>query len=270
MSRGYLLFALNTDSTDYVKLALACALSIKITQPDGYNTVALVTNADVDHPAFDHVIPYTGPLGMDARSRAYDYTPFDETVLLDADMLFLKPMDNYWDLLRDRDLYVTTAPQNYKGKLITEYGRYRNVFAEYSWPNVYNAWTYFRKTDINQQFFNLVKDITDNSKEYINAVVPDSELTTIPTDEAFALALIILDIIDDATNPDWHWPRITHMKPALMPWSNYVSNWNGKLRFNLDSNGQVKLGVWQQAELLHYVKKELITDEIIATLEGAL
>jgi hypothetical protein len=42
MSRGYLLFALNTDNVDYVKLAYACALSIKISQPDGFNSVSLV------------------------------------------------------------------------------------------------------------------------------------------------------------------------------------------------------------------------------------
>jgi len=270
MSRGYLLFALNTDSTDYVKLAHACALSIKITQPDGYNKVALVTNTPVDESAFDIVIPYIGPLGMDARSRAYDYTPFDETILLDADMLFLKDMSHYWSLVDSKDLFVTTAPQTYKSKLITNYGHYRKLFAENKWPNVYNAWTYFRKADISNQFFSLVKTITDNPAEFIDAIIPGCGLNTIPTDEAFALALIILDIVDDATNPDWQFPRITHMKPAVQLWDSYISDWNEKLRFSLDTKGQIKIGVWQQTELLHYVKKELITDEIIDTLKDAL
>ena len=100
MSRGYLLFAINSDTTDYVKLAYACALSIKITQPEGFNSVSIVThNAQAvreQYPIFEHVIEYSGPTGMDVRSRGYDYTPYDETILLDSDMLFLNPVDHYW------------------------------------------------------------------------------------------------------------------------------------------------------------------------------
>jgi hypothetical protein len=267
MSKGYLLFALNTDSVDYVKLAYACALSIKNTQPAEFNSVALVTDRDITNPIFDHVIKYAGPTGMDARSRAYDYTPYDETVLLDSDMLFLKPMDHYWDIVKDLDLFIASSPQNYKGTTFT-HGYYRKLFADNKWPNLYSAWTYFHKDSmLAKEFFDLVKTITDNSKEFIQTLLPNSGLRTIPTDEAFALAVTILGIENQAIFPNWDFPRITHMKPAVQNWAEHVIDWNEKIRFNVDSYGKVKLGVWQQSELLHYVKKELITDEVVDTLE---
>ena len=134
--------------------------------------------------------------------------------------------------------------------------------------NLYSAWTYFRKdSKLANEFFELVKTITDNPKEFIQMLLPNSGLRTVPTDEAFALAVTILGIEDQTIFPNWDFPRITHMKPAVQNWAEYVIDWNEKLRFTLDSCGTVRLGVWQQSELLHYVKKELITDEVVSTLE---
>lgn len=266
--RGYLLFALDTDTVNYSKLAYACALTIKITQPEGYNKVALITNTPTDNPVFDYVIPYDGPKGMDARSRAYDLTPFDETVLLDADVLFLKPMDHYWDLVSDRDLFITTAPQTYRGQLF-KYGYYRRIFEENNLVDVYNAWTYFKKTPVVADFFETVKLLTDHADKFIPKCLPRFDLNYIPTDEAFALALGMLELEDAATEPTWSFPRITHMKPMAQEWNEYVTDWTDKLRLCLDNKAQVKLGVWQQTELLHYVDKDLITDNLISVLESS-
>lgn len=266
--RGYLLFAINTSKVDYVKLAYACALTIKLTQPEGYNSIALVTEQDVTNPIFDHVIKYTGPTGMDARSRAYDYSPFDETVLLDSDMLFLKPMDHYWKLMANKDLFISTSPQTYNGKQFT-YGYYRKVFERDQLPDVYNAWTYFKKSELAQDFFDTVKLLTDNAQEAIHYYLRGSQLETLPTDEAFAVALRIVDAVDTATEHRWDFPRITHMKPMVQGWNEYIVDWADKLRFHMHDSGQVKLGVHQQVELLHYVEKDLITDSVITALENA-
>lgn len=269
MDKGYLLFAI--DNENYARLAYACALSIKLTQPAGYNSVSVVTNTplvfDKYKMVFDHIIEYDGPAGMDSRSRAYDYTPYYETVLLDSDMLFLKPMDHYWDMMSSRELFVATAAQTYRNKQF-KYGYYRQVFEENMWPDVYNAWTYFKQEPGAKDFFNLVKEITDNPDFYIKTFMPNTLYKTVPTDEAFALALCILDQVESATTP-WDFPRITHMKPAVQQWREGVPDWTDKLRFAMPGPGEVKLGVWQQSELLHYVKKELMTDSVIQILEDA-
>lgn len=271
MTRGYLLFAQDSARVNYSKLATACALSIKLTQPTEFNNVSVVTNniGYFDAELFDHIIPSGALSGMDARSRAYDLSPYDETVLLDSDMLFLKPMDYIWTHMSNLDLFVASTPQTYKGRAF-HYGFYRKIFQDNHWPDVYSAWTYFKKSNIAREFFDTVKMLTDNAEEFISMDLANTGLETLPTDEAFALALAILELEDHVVFPDWGFPRITHMKPAVQGWNENVIDWHEKLRFTIDSDGQAKLGVWEQAELLHYVKKELITDEVIQTLRAAL
>ena len=271
MTSGYLLFAQDNSNVSYSKLATACALSIKLTQPDGYNSVSVVTNniGYFDTTLFDHVIP-SGPLvGWAARSRAYDLSPYDQTVLLDSDMLFLKPMDYIWKHMSKLDLFVASTPQTHRGQLFC-YGFYRKIFQSNYWPDVYSAWTYFKKSDTAKEFFDTVKMLTDNAKEFIDIGLANTGLETLPTDEAFALALAILELEDHAVFPDWGFPRITHMKPAVQEWKENIVDWHEKLRFTIDTSGRVRLGVWEQTELLHYVKKELITDDVIQTLRAAL
>ena len=271
MSKGYLLFAQDTDQVCYSRLATACALSIKITQPAEYAKVSVVTNnpAYFDPDLFDQIIPSNTLVGMDARSRAYDLSPYEQTVLLDSDMLFLKPVDHYWPILETLDLFVASNPQTYQQKPIV--GRYyRTIFDTYKLPDVYSAWTYFKKSVTAAEFFEQVKLMTDNPTEFINVLMPESYLTTLPTDEAFALALAILELEDHAVFPEWGFPQITHMKSMVQGWSNPPSDWNDRLRFTLDNQGQVKLGVCSQTDILHYVKKDIITDDMIRTLRAAI
>jgi hypothetical protein len=268
MTRGYLIFAVEHIKSNYVTLAYACALSIKLTQPIGYNNVTVVTNRPesfTGHKVFDNIIEYQGPEGMDARSRAYDYSPYDETVLLDSDMLFLKPMDHYWNMMNNRDLFISSAPQTYKGKRF-HYGYYRRVMERNKWPDIYTAWTYFKKSNVAQEFFDLAKTITDNPTPYINMFLSDTLYKNIPTDEAFALALCMLDLCELAV-PPWPFPRITHMKPAVQNWSESIPDWTDKLRFSITKNIEIKLGVWSQSDLLHYVKKDIISSDVITLLE---
>jgi hypothetical protein len=273
MSKGYLLIANNTDTVDYIQLAYACALSIKHTQPLDNNQVTLITDTpDAVNKlrcgwVFNNVIEYIGPKGMDSRSRAYDLSPYDETVLLDSDMLFLKPMNHYWYYLEKYYLYVANSPQNYKAEAFN-YGFYRKIFEEYNLPDVYNAWTYFKKDINTAEFFDLVKLMTDNPEPFIKKFIPNSNLKTLPTDESFALAIRILDIEDEVTGIH-SFPAITHMKPMVQGWKNYHDTWKERVRFNINTDARidVKIGVWAQKDLLHYVDKEIITSTVIESLE---
>jgi hypothetical protein len=271
MTKGYLLFALDTEKIDYSRLAYACAMSIRNVQMFNSRQIALVTNNVKKIKnfkcswVFDDIIEYQGPTGMDSRSRAYDLSPYTETVLLDSDMFFLKPMNHYWDYLENYYLYISTHPQNYKGQSF-HYGFYRKVFEQYKLLDVYNAWTYFKKDERSKEFFDLVKFITDNPIPFINKFLPDSKLINLPTDEAFALAAKILDIEDEITSIRPIIP-ITHMKSMVQGWKGVGDDWTDYLRFNFNENLEIKLGVWRQRELLHYVNKILINDSKMEVLE---
>lgn len=267
--KGYLLFALDTEDVDYTRLAYTCALSIKLTQPNGYNNVAIITN-DADkvkelYPIFDDVIQYTGPQGMDARSRALDYAVYEETVLLDSDMLFLKDMSHYWDMVKDKDLFIASSVKTFEGQKFN-YGYYRQLFVENKLPDIYNAWTYFKKdSTVVKEFFDTVKLITDNPDNFLKNLKLTRYLKTIPTDEAFALALGIMDIVESVACYDV--PSITHMKGMVQGWHAPVLDWTERLRFTITAKGKVSLGVWNQHELLHYVNKDIIHNSTIKTLE---
>lgn len=270
MKRGYLLFAVNSTEVDYVKLAYACALSIKITQPDGYNGVSLVTN-NLDLPLaqskiFDYVIEYKGPIGMDVRSRGYDFTPYNETVLLDSDLLFLNDVSHYWDSVKDMGMLIATCPRSYRHQRF-KYGHYRKAFSDHQLDDVYSAWTYFKKTERVRDFFDTVKLLTDNPEYTIKNMLNLSVMKTIPTDEAFALALRITEI--DAIRPEWPFPSITHMKGLVQGWHNPTQEWIDKVRMTIDEEAKIKIGVWQQKDILHYVNKSLITDQVLERMEAA-
>ena len=101
MNFGYLLFVKHNDEIDYAKLAYALALSIKHTQREGYDRVALViddkSQVDQFHSpwVFDEVIEWNGPEGWDGRSYMDKLTPWDYTVCLDVDMLFLRDYSHW-------------------------------------------------------------------------------------------------------------------------------------------------------------------------------
>ena len=271
MSKGYLLFAIDTPEVEYTKLAYACALSIKLTQPDGFNSVSVVTNCPdkINRSVFDNVVEYNGPLGMDSRSRALDYTPYNETVLLDSDMLFLRDISHYWELMSEKELFISSCAQTYKGDRI-RYGYYRKLFEANNLLDVYNAWTYFKKdSDMTKDFFDMVKLITDHPKTFIDNLDQPITFDKLETDEAFALAIGILDIDNIATCPEWEFPSIIHMKGMVQGWNEPVADWTERLRFSLDTEGHAKLGVWQQTEILHYVDKGLITQSVMEILEKA-
>ena len=113
MNFGYLIVVSTSTEVDYTQLAYALALSIKNTQKPGYDKVALV----IDDPhqitrfnstwVFDHVIPWDKETYWDGRSWMDQLSPFDETVCLDSDMLFLRDYSHWVDyFVENAELYV--------------------------------------------------------------------------------------------------------------------------------------------------------------------
>jgi len=113
MNFGYLIFVAKHETVDYAKLAYALALSIKNTQKEGYDKVAIV----IDNPAdldrfeskwvFDHIIPWDQETFWNGRSWMDKLTPFEYTVCLDVDMLFLKDYSHWIDyFIENNKLYI--------------------------------------------------------------------------------------------------------------------------------------------------------------------
>ena len=270
---GYLIIVNEGADTNYTRLAYALALSIKNTQKEGYDKVALVID-DKQHIenytstwVFDHVIEYQGPEGWDSRSYMDQVTPFENTVCLDADMLFFRDYSHWAEyFIANSELYIANKAYTYRGELVTN-DHYRKCFTNNNLPNLYSFYTFFIKDSLlAKEFFDLQRAIIKTPGRYSNEFLISHKPKVVGTDEAFALAANILDIADDIAYP-LEFPRVVHMKGMIQNWPYPADTVSDHVGFYFDRNAKVKIGNFQQTDILHYVEKDKITLETINILE---
>jgi hypothetical protein len=270
LDRGYFMIANSTQDTNYLRLAYICALTIKLTQPEGYNNVAISTRTPdvVEHFGlpwvFDSVVKYEGPKGMAARSRVYELTPYKETVFLDSDLLFLNDVSHWWPHMSKHDMYIATRPMMFRGDTMTDKS-YRKVFVDSKLPDFYSGFFYFKESRETTKFFRVVEALTEYPELWKDQLT-GYQFDTIPTDEACALAAKMLDIVEDMSSFTLPFPRFTHMKTYSQGLGGQV-DWTETIPFYYDNNLNIRIGPYHQTDILHYTKKNLITDRFIRLLE---
>ena len=273
MNFGYLLIVSSTDKANYLDMAYALAMSIKHTQKPGYDKVALVID-DVDAVkklkspwVFDHVISWNKETFWDGRSWMDQLSPFEHTVCLDVDMLFSRDYSHWIDyFIENTELYLPNRVYNYRGDVAQD-DFYRKTFRENKLPNVYSLYTFFKKdSELVQEFFSLGRHIIKNPTEFSNLFLTEHKPKVVGTDEAFALAAKILSI-DDTITYDMGFPRVVHMKPMIQNWPWPADKWSDHIGFYFNKRAELKLGNYRQTDIVHYVEKDKINDEIISVLE---
>ena len=141
MSKGYIVIAQNNDTTDYLEQAYALALNLKLTQTIVSNlTVCVDTNTKklikTKHKkVFDSIvdIPWQDDAAdaewkINNKWKYYYMSPYDETVILDTDMIFPTDVSHWWDIMSQRDVWATTKVRTYRGEVVTS-NFYRKYFA---------------------------------------------------------------------------------------------------------------------------------------------
>jgi hypothetical protein len=220
MNTGFLIYAQNTKDIDYVKCAIALAKNIKTIMPN--QNVSILTNNQIDNQYkhyFDKVInlPY-GDLDKDGSWKlindwqVYTASPYDYTIKLEADMYLPKPIDHWFDVLKERDIVICTTIRNFKQE-ISNVRTYRAFIDDNKLPDCYNAITYFKKSDLAEQFFSIVKDVFENWERY-KEILKCNVDENVTTDWAYALASHILGI-EKTTLPDFTPMSMIHMKQYI-------------------------------------------------------
>jgi hypothetical protein len=276
MKFGYLLVVAENEFVDYLQLAYALAISIKNTQKSGFDQVALVINdkqklKDLNSSwVFDHVIEWNQETFWDGRSWMDHLTPFDHTVCLDVDMLFMRDYSHWVEyFIENSELYVANKSYTYRGEIAVDH-HYRKTFIKNDLPNLYSMYTFFKKdSDVVKEFFDLGRYIIKNPIEFSNIFLSDHKPRVVGTDESFALAAKILDITDDIAYP-LEFPRVVHMKPMIQNWPWPADFWSDHVGFYLNQKGELKIGNYQQHDIVHYVEKDKINKEMINILEEVL
>lgn len=276
MNFGYLIIVSKNDTVDYLKLAYSLAMSIKITQPEIFNSIALVIDTKnrlkkiKSSWVFDHVIEWDQESHWDGRAWMDKLSPFDSTVCLDADMLFTRDISHWIDYFNNNcDLYIANKSFTYKGEIVTS-DFYRKAFTANKFPNLYSFFTFFKKeSERAKQFFKLSRYITRYPDEFLNNFSRNFKPKIVGTDEAFAMSADILDIADDIAY-NLEFPRIVHMKPMVQNWPWQADKCSDHVSLYFNKQNQIKIGNYFQSDIIHYVEKDLITDEIISIQEEKL
>lgn len=277
-TKGYLIIAQDSQEIDYHRMAYALALSIKNTQSK-VNNVCLATDKDIKafpkkYSVFDHIVPI--PWGDHAANakwkinnkwKYYYMTPFDETVILDADMIFTSDISDWWEILSTKDVFATTSPTTFRGEVIVD-DAYRKAFTNNELPNVYTAFMYFKKNQLAGELFQLIETIFNNWEKYFYEFLDETRPKILSGDVAYALAMKILGIEDECTS-SFAIPSFVHMKSKLqnIPDMYLTEDWTQHIPTSYTSDGVLKIGNYQQYLPFHYQIKEWLTEDILKKLE---
>jgi hypothetical protein len=264
--KGYITFAFGKE---YLKLAYAQALSIKATQKITNYAVIVDKTAKTELEKFSNVFDQVIEVDYEATSwdmsqhwRLFGLTPWKETVLVDADIIFTKSVDHWWDAMRLKDICITKQVKDFRENIITS-RKHRKLFDENLLPDVYAGFLYFRYSQLAMEFFLLLRLLSENWQWIADDHLVKNDDKRIRLDELFSIATRIFGI-QNVTLPV-NIPTFVHGKEALWGLSEQQP-WYSQLFVELNGDNLL-VGHYPQRMPFHYHHKEWITDDVIGQLE---
>lgn len=260
MNKGFVILGQNTEKVDYVKCANALALSIKKHMPDA--NVSLITNNSVQNTIYDKIIPLpNGDLaqGSDWKLindyQVYEASPYEYTIKLEADMFIPRSIDYWWDILKTKDVVISTTIRNFKQE-ISDVKVYRKFIYDNGLPDIYNGITYFKKSITAKNFFEVVKNVFLNWEAYKQILKCNvNEIAT--TDFVYAIASHIVGV-EKTTLPTFTDMSMVHMKPFVSDFN--TDKWSNVLIYELGDT--IKINTHPQLYPFHYIDK-IFADKLL-------
>lgn len=276
VSKGFFLVAQNSKSVDYVEQAYALALSIKATQKE-VTSVSIMTNDSVPKKylkVFDQVVPipwsdlaYNPDWKIENRWKIYYATPYEETIVLDTDMLLLDDISYWWEYCGRSNLKFCNRVKNYKQEIFYKDPYHRLAFNNNGLTNPYFALHYFKKsTDDALAFYKTLEFVSRNWEECYKLFAPNSYQNWLSMDLATAIAIEITGLYEsviDNVSP----LEFIHMKVPLQSWVSPHISWQDAVPYVLTPKGELVIGNIKQPQLVHYVEKNFLNKKIISRLQ---
>jgi hypothetical protein len=266
--QGFLTFAINMGEVDYLRLAYLQALNVKATQHGA--KYAVITNVHEEAvpekylKVFDH-ITYLNPefkRPFFAEPYALHYSPFKETIKLEADLLFTRSIEHWWTTFRLRDVCMSYNAKNSIG-VASAVIKYRELFKENNLPDVYNGLMYFRYSQAATEFFNAAYRISNEwamvKTSLMNCIEPEPS-----TDVLFAISALMVGE-ETVTIPSTDFLNFVHMKSEFNGWSD-TKSWIDTVMNERDGD-MIRINNLNQLNPVHYYDKTYATDELIEYYE---
>lgn len=245
MNKGFVIMAQDTETTSYTKCAETLKKSILRVMPDA--NVTIITTDMLPH----------GDLGGFANDwQVYEASPYDYTIKLEADMYIPRNIEHWWDVLKDRDVVVSSTIRNFMQE-ISDVRVYRRFIDDNNLPDVYNAITYFKKSDVANQFFSIVKDIFENWDEY-KKILKCNQTELVTTDWVYSIACHIMGV-EKTTMPTFTEMSMVHMKAFVN--NNVTENWTDTFVYECLPD-QIRVQTVPQQYPFHYHVKNFC-DKIV-------
>ncbi len=276
VSKGFLIFAENSKACNYVEQAYALALSIKASQ-QSVTSVSIMTNDKVPkkyQKVFDQIIPIPwstekveSKYKAEHRWKFIHVSPYEETIVLDADMLFLEDISEWWDYLKDHDIKFCNRIKNYKLETIDKDLIHRRVFVENKLTNPYFACHYFKKSTKAFEFYKALEFVCNNWEWCYSKFAPEWYQDWLSMDLATAVTVELTgqyeSVVDNVSPLEF-----VHMKTSIQSWDMVYASWQDAVPFLLNSRGELVVGNIKQPKLFHYVEKSFLTEKMLSKLEA--
>ena len=274
--QGFVTFAQNTDTTDYLSLAYLQALNIKSIHPSAKCAVIVdeKTNelvSDKHKKVFDYVIqlPYDenksdSTWKLSNEYQVFELTPFAETIKLESDLLFTRSIDHWWSAFRLKDIVLSTGCKTYRGELAKS-RTYRKFFDDNELPDVYNGLMYFRYSQTASEFFLTARRILRNW-DYLKDNVFKNCREDIPsTDVLYAVTAKTIGV-EKCTLPEMDFINFVHLKLGINGWGTSDASWQDSVMHERDGN-MMRVHNLNQYYPVHYYDKDYATKELINEYE---
>jgi hypothetical protein len=147
----------------YTDMAKMLALSLIYTNPDIKRAVISDAPEDEFKGLYDIYIPYNEDFGKGLSQKLYldKYTPFDETLFIDADCLVIDSLDKMIKLCREHT-FVVFGDQINSGDWAMDITAMCKKFSLPSIPRFNGGTYYFINTEVTDNIYNQARKLNEN------------------------------------------------------------------------------------------------------------
>lgn len=168
----------------YIDMSKMLALSLLENHPTIKRAVISDAPQDEFKGLFDIYIPYNKAFGTGLSQKLYldKYSPFDETIFIDADCLVIKPLNGMIELVAPHS-FVVFGDQISSGEWFMDVASICKMFNVPSIPKFNGGVYYFKKGIVADSIYNYAREVadryTDMGLKYLNGSLNEEPVIAI-------------------------------------------------------------------------------------------
>ena len=203
MSRGVLLYAFNNGTTDYLSMAKWSAKRIERFLGLPTTIISDQDDAELGGTRVFNATRGGEPWYNASRNRAWNHSPYDETIVLDVDYIVNSEILNLlFTVDKPFMIHQTATDVTRRAEFIA-----LDRFGEHKFPSRWATVMYFKRDDRAKEVFDTVEMIKRDWKHYGDLYKFRSD--TFRNDWAFSIALGLLGGHLESTRSSIPWPLVT-------------------------------------------------------------